>query len=239
MNDLRSFVALQARLYDFLEKQDDAILQGIVNGTVQLAILTNGDAPARVSAATRDPYEAVPELPNLTSVQERRKYLNATGLTVKQLRDVAQRLRLKRYSGLAKAKLIDLLAGHGLDETDTLADEPRSPGPAPLEPLEDGSAGDRQADTAEARPAPTARSTDTAKQNVDAAAVASRLRELETEEEGAEYLRTQRLDREGLLAVAAELQLTRVARLKASELEKRVLKQAIGARRKFAGLRKW
>ncbi|UOX88259.1 hypothetical protein MUY14_42325 [Amycolatopsis sp. FBCC-B4732] len=72
-----------------------------------------------------------------------------------------------------------------------------------------------------------------------AAAIASHLRETETEEEGAAYLQAQRLDREGLLAVAAELQLTRVDRLNPKELEKRVLKQAIGARRKFAGLRKW
>nr|WP_166640613.1 hypothetical protein [Amycolatopsis sp. SID8362] len=73
----------------------------------------------------------------------------------------------------------------------------------------------------------------------DAAAIASHLRETETEEEGAAYLQAQHLDREGLLAVATELQLTRVERLQPKELEKRVLKQAIGARRKFAGLRKW
>lgn len=71
------------------------------------------------------------------------------------------------------------------------------------------------------------------------AAIATSLRETETEEEGAAYLRAQHLDRESLLAVAAELQLTRVSRLSQTELEKRVLKQAIGARRKFAGLRKW
>ncbi len=53
------------------------------------------------------------------------------------------------------------------------------------------------------------------------------------------YLREQRLDHATLLAVAAELQLTRVDRLRQTELEKRVLKQAIGARRKFSGLRKW
>jgi hypothetical protein len=71
------------------------------------------------------------------------------------------------------------------------------------------------------------------------AAIASQLREIETEEEGAGYLEAQHLDRESLLAVAAELGLTRVNRLSQPELEKRLLKQAIGARRKFAGLRKW
>lgn len=73
----------------------------------------------------------------------------------------------------------------------------------------------------------------------DVPAIASRLRETATEEEGAAYLRGQHLDRESLLAVAGELQLTRVGRLSQAELEKRVLKQAIGARRKFAGLRQW
>ncbi len=71
------------------------------------------------------------------------------------------------------------------------------------------------------------------------AAIALRLHEMETEEEGAAYLHAQHLDRESLLAVAAELQLTRVNRLNQTELEKRVLKQAIGSRRKFSGLRKW
>jgi hypothetical protein len=73
----------------------------------------------------------------------------------------------------------------------------------------------------------------------DAATIAAQLRELATEDDGATYLHTQHLDKPGLLAVAAELGLTRVDRLSHTELEKRVLKQAIGARRKFDGLRKW
>lgn len=73
----------------------------------------------------------------------------------------------------------------------------------------------------------------------DAEAVASHLRQLATEEEGAAYLKAQRLDREGLLAVAAALQLTRVERLSKAALEERVLLQAIHARNRFAGLRKW
>ncbi len=85
----------------------------------------------------------------------------------------------------------------------------------------------------------TAASTETIESHSDIAAIAARLRETETEEEGAAYLRAQHLTRESLLAVAAELQLTRVDRLSQTELEKRVLRQAIGARRKFAGLRRW
>ncbi|SMC99016.1 hypothetical protein [Kibdelosporangium aridum] len=78
-----------------------------------------------------------------------------------------------------------------------------------------------------------------ARQNAGASAIASRLRETETEDEGAELLRAQNLDREGLLAVAGELGLSRVDRLSQKALLDKVLKQAIGARRKFAGLRKW
>lgn len=71
------------------------------------------------------------------------------------------------------------------------------------------------------------------------AAIAARLRSTETEQEGDAYLRDLGLNREDLLAVAAALQLTRVERLSMKELVRRVLKQAIGARRKFEGLRKW
>lgn len=78
-----------------------------------------------------------------------------------------------------------------------------------------------------------------ARSATDAAAIAAHLRGTDTEDEGAAYLRARRLDRETLLAVAAELLLTRVDHLSRPQLEKRVLKQAIGARRKFDGLRKW
>ena len=71
------------------------------------------------------------------------------------------------------------------------------------------------------------------------AAIAARLRGTATEVEGAAYLHDQDLDHEALLAVAAALGLTRVERLSTRALEARVLKQAIGARRKFEGLRKW
>lgn len=74
---------------------------------------------------------------------------------------------------------------------------------------------------------------------VTPADIATRLREIDNEADGALYLRTQHLTKEDLLAVATELLLTRVDRLSRRELETRVLKQAIGARRKFDGLRKW
>jgi hypothetical protein len=69
--------------------------------------------------------------------------------------------------------------------------------------------------------------------------IAQRLRDLPDEAAGAAYLAGLDLDRAALLAVAAELHLTRVDRLSRAELQRRVLKQAIGARRKFAGLRHW
>uniref|UniRef100_UPI003F4979FE hypothetical protein n=1 Tax=Amycolatopsis sp. CA-082387 TaxID=3239918 RepID=UPI003F4979FE len=71
-----------------------------------------------------------------------------------------------------------------------------------------------------------------------AASVAARLRETATEEQGAALLKEQQLDREGLLAVADELGITRgISRLSVKKLQERVLNQAIGARDKAAGLR--
>ncbi|MFL6115666.1 MAG: hypothetical protein ACJ786_30610, partial [Catenulispora sp.] len=69
-----------------------------------------------------------------------------------------------------------------------------------------------------------------------AGTVAAQLRETATVDQGAAFLAEQNLDRETLLAVAGELELTRVDRLSKAELQKRVLKQAIEARNKFAGL---
>ena len=258
MNDLREFSALQARVYDFLAQQDEATLQGIVRGPVRLTTLPNGDdvqAPAssatreRVAIAPRpasigrtvtpsgDPYQVAQDLARLTSENERRVYLNATGLTTKPLQRVAKLLGLRHYSRLTKPEVIALLAGHGSNHTDAVVVAPKSPEPPSPEVVHNEPAEDERLTAA--RPSPVAPPTDAAQGDVDAAAVAAHLRDIETEEEGAAYLRAQRLDRKGLLAVAAELQLTRVDRLKPSELEKRVLKQAIGARRKFAGLRKW
>ncbi|SFW11555.1 hypothetical protein [Amycolatopsis australiensis] len=75
---------------------------------------------------------------------------------------------------------------------------------------------------------------------IDAAAIAAQLRATETEDEGAAYLERLQLDRDGLLAVAAALQLTRLDNVRGqAELRRRILKQAIGARRKFDGLARW
>jgi hypothetical protein len=220
MKDLREFSALQARLYEFLAQQDEATLQGIVDGTVRLAVLSDGDvrAPAQHTVTpSSDPYQAAQDLARLSSEHERQVYLNATGLNQTQLKAVAKSLGIRGYSSLRKPGLIALLAGHTPNRTDTVVAKPKLP----------------------ERSSPVAEPTDVVQDNHDAAAIAARLRDIETEEEGAAYLRAQHLNRPGLLAVAAELQLTRVDRLKPPDLEKRVLKQAIGARRKFAGLRKW
>jgi len=72
-----------------------------------------------------------------------------------------------------------------------------------------------------------------------AGAIAAQLRGTATVDQGAAYLADQKLDRKTLLAVAGELGLDRVDRLSTKKLQERVLKQAIGARNKFAGLRSW
>jgi hypothetical protein len=135
---------------------------------------------------------------------------------------VAKKLRIRRYSKLRHSALVELLLHHGSNQTEGPPAGSRT------------SVTEQQATGREAPP-----STETTKTNADAETIASRLREIETEEEGAAYLQAQHLDRDGLLAVATRLQLTRVDRLSQADLEKRVLKQAIGARRKFSGLRKW
>lgn len=135
-----------------------------------------------------------------------------SSLNTKELKTMAKQAGLTGYSKLNRAELLALLVNHGH-----------------ADPV-DGDSAESSSTNHEAEPASP---------NVYAVAIAARLRETETEAEGAEYLHEQHLDRDGLLAVAGELRLTRVSRLSRSELEKRILKQAIGARRKFAGLRSW
>lgn len=236
MNDLKSFAVLQARVYEFLEKQDETTLQAIVDGTEQLMVGRPDNAGARAST-TRDnvrdaslpqkskelvrALQAALDIVRMTSQQERRDYLRKAKLPVaKGLKAVARQLNLRGYSELGKDGLIDLLASHDLGPSEV----PPDSGPTPERKVTARSAQRR------AKAATT---------NADAEAIASRLRETETEEEGSAYLRDQHLDKEGLLAVAAQLGLSRVDSLRQADLEKRVLKQAIGARRKFAGLRKW
>ncbi|MGC7103102.1 hypothetical protein ACPZ19_51320 [Amycolatopsis lurida] len=248
MSELKDFVVLQARLYAFLAQQDDVTLQAIANGTARLAVVRTDDAGSETPEGTpdasrlttasvamappRDPRQVARDLPMLASERERQLYLNAAGLRVKELREVAKLLGLVRYSFLNRAKLIELLAGYGTSPSDAHAEEPRDRAASRPAPVEDTSVVEQQqASTEEAPPSPTP--------NPRVATIASHLREIETEEEGISYLHAQHLTREDLLAVAAELQLTRVERLKQAELEKRVIKQAIGARRKFAGLRTW
>jgi hypothetical protein len=222
MTDLTTFAALHARVYEFLEQQDEATLRAIVDGTARLAIAGTDAAPA-TPVPSDGPARVAQDLKDLASEQERRDYLTAKKLTAVSLGNVAKVLGLTRYSKLTKPKLVDLLVAHDAAPP-RAAPPPRKPPPPERVPVATPTA-----------PPPAAPATP----GVDAAAIAVHLRETETEEEGAEYLREQRLDRDALLAVAAELQLTRVDRLRQTELEKRVLKQAIGARRKFSGLRKW
>jgi len=232
MNDLKSFAVLQARVYEFLERQDETTLQAIVSGNAQLAVARVDDAQAPVSPLpSRDPVQTARKLSRLASEQERRIHLNATKLTVKGLLEVAKLLGLGANSRLRRAELMDLLVGHVPDRSEAPAHEPSTPAPSP--PVDGSAKAEQQVPAQEAPP------TGTPKPDLDMAAIASRLRETESEEEGAAYLDSLHLDRESMLAVAAELQLTRVDRLSQKELKRRVLKQAIGDRRKFAGLRKW
>lgn len=267
MNDLRSFAALQTRVYEFLERQDEATLRAIITGSAQLGVVTGGDVPSagsvppenvRIPSRSQpvvpgiepslDPVQVAYELSQLPS-ERRRPYLSAIKLTVSELRDVAKRRGLRRYSKLAKAELVEVLINYGSVSTGSAADQPRPPAPSPAAPPDgptatgnvviDSTAGEDGIASDESRPTAAVPPIEPAEPNAVATRIASHLRETETEEEGAAYLRAQQLDRATLLAVATELHLTRVDRLSRTELEKRLLKQAIGARRKFAGLRKW
>jgi hypothetical protein len=261
MSDLRSFAALQAKVFEFLGQQDEATLQAIVDGERQLAVLDvdgtrEAAAPApreAISVATPpastgltmtpsdDPLQAAQDLTKLTSEQDRRTYLNAAGFNKDGLLEVARLRKLARFSKLRKDELLDRLAQQGRStQPEAPADEPRTPAtPPPAATADDVAKAVRPATTPAAQPAPPTPPAATIEPNADVAAVTSRLSEIETEAEGATYLKAQHLDRATLLAVAAELQLTRVERLTQSELQKKILRQAIGARRRFAGLRKW
>ncbi|MFB8279576.1 hypothetical protein [Nocardia colli] len=256
MNDLSRFVALQSRVYEFLEQQDEATLRAILDRSAQLSVVRADDAGAPVGAATdpdagiasrsasagtvtpsAEPPRAALDLMRLPSGQERRTYLNGTRLSLKQMREVARLVGFVGYSKLPKAQLVDGLADHVPAGANAPAGRLRTSTSSPRDSVDDTAAGWQAAPDA-------ARSTETLstvarRPEVDVVSIAAQLRVTETEEEGAVYLRAQNLDRESLLGVAAELQLTRVDRLSRTELEKRVLKQAIGARRKFAGLRRW
>ncbi|MER7010864.1 hypothetical protein ABT324_05480 [Saccharopolyspora sp. NPDC000359] len=241
MNPLRSFAALQARVYQFLEEQDERTLRAISDGTARLTVV-HGDntpaVPARADARTPSPRgtaapgtplhapsSALQHLSGLTSADERRTYLNTAGFTVKKLREAAKLRGLTGYSRLTREELVDLLVRHISEQAaSTTSSHPTD---------------DSEPVAHDAPPPPPTPSTGAPPPDVDAAAIALRLRETDTVEQGDAYLDSLHLARGGLLAVAAELQLTRVDRLSQKELKRRVLQQAIGARRKFAGLRKW
>lgn len=248
MNDLRKFIALNARWYVFLEEQDDSTIEAIIRGSSRLTALPHGDPPADstprghgrtgpgpTAQPSRDPVQAAQDLRKLTTEDERRTYVNAAEFNLKELREVARLRGLTRYSKLRRSALVDLLAGTGSDQADGSA-----PGPETKAPSPPTAAGTEARVTAQrSRSSSPEPPSGIAQPDVDAAVIAARLRETDSEEEGAAHLDAQRLDRQALLAVAAELKLTRVDRLSRAELRRRVLKQAIGARRKFAGLRTW
>jgi hypothetical protein len=223
VTELKPVVALAAQLVEFLAQQDEATLQALASGEARLAVV---DASAAHTAAQPVALLAEPlseserlqrELSALTTEDERRNHLVTRNPSKRTMQDVAKALRMKRYSHLRAADLRDRLARHGVAATGTsaTATEPRPARQELAPPAEPG------------------------KSPAEVAAIVVRLREAESEEEGAEFLREEQLDRASLLAVAADLQLTRVERLSRADLERKVLNQAIGARRKFAGLRSW
>ncbi|WP_410664667.1 hypothetical protein [Amycolatopsis sp. lyj-84] len=221
MSDLKTFVTLQARLYEFLERQDETTLLAILSGEAHLAVWHGDDAqvstpsaPPDVRLPSDDPKLVALELLKPASEDQRLIFLKAAGLKLPALKEVAKLCGLRGYSRLNREKLIDQLVFHD-------------------------SSVEQQLSTRKSMPPTSAPQPSSARSNADVAAIASRLREMDTVEEGAAYLRSHKLDRESLLVLAAELQLTRVTRLSQPELEKRVLKQAIGSRRKFSGLGKW
>ncbi|MEU4668538.1 hypothetical protein AB0F91_11295 [Amycolatopsis sp. NPDC023774] len=223
MTELKPVVALAAQLVEFLVQQDEATLQALASGTARLAVVDAVGAPAAAQPVVppaqplSEPERLLLELSTLTTEGERRSCLLAGNPSKKTMQEVAKSLRLRRYSHLTIAKLVDLLARHGVVQAET-------------------SAGETEHRPVRQEPAPPA---EPQKSPAEIAAIVVRLREADNDEEGAEYLRAQQLDRASLLAVATALQLTRVERLSRTDLEKKVLNQAVGARRKFAGLRSW
>jgi hypothetical protein len=108
------------------------------------------------------------------------------------------------------------------------------------DPASPAAASGNSATMAEAAPTATARTSGAGAMDntqFDPKALVASLRETETVDEGAAKLRDLQLDRESLLALAAELQMTRVERLNMKQLTEKVLHQAITSRRKFQGLR--
>lgn len=73
----------------------------------------------------------------------------------------------------------------------------------------------------------------------NATAIATTLRNTDTTQQGTAYLTNLNPDRPTLLAIAAALGLSRIDRLPIHALHARIIKQAIGDRRKHAGLRHW
>ena len=193
------------------------------------------------------------ELPN---EDEGATFLRARGLDRKGLQAVAAELGLTRVGRLGRDALEQRVLKQAIgarnkfaglrdwSPTDTTKVQETTiqpcakaePSPAPAGKQASRPAANTRTATHVAKPATTATPAPTKPTTIEGT-IAARLRDISTEQDGATYLRSQNLDRKGLQAVAAELGLTRVGRLGRDALEQRVLKQAIGARNKFAGLR--
>lgn len=79
----------------------------------------------------------------------------------------------------------------------------------------------------------------TAQPDADTQAIADHLRSLPTVTDGQVYLNSLGLSKSQLLAVLAALGRIRVGTMTKTQLANAIVQQAIGAHRKFAGLRKW
>lgn len=73
----------------------------------------------------------------------------------------------------------------------------------------------------------------------DPAQVAATLRSCDTVPDGANYLDGLRPSKDDLVALVQALGVTRTNGLTKTDLRDRALRQAIGARRKYDGLRSW
>jgi hypothetical protein len=222
VTDLQTLTRLQARVFEFLAQQDESTLHQLADGALQLTV-TDGEgsvAPRRTQVPRADdPIEVARELQRISAPQDRAYYLDTLGASVKTLKGVAKILGLRRYSDLTLIRLKEMLADPGGAQLPR-----RGPGVQRQTPLPATAYG--QAPPPAATPP------------VDGDAIAAQLRQFATEDEGGTHLHALGLDVDGLRAVAGALGMSRVESLTAVELEKRILKQAIGARNKFAVLRR-
>ncbi|GAA1817421.1 hypothetical protein HC028_21140 [Planosporangium flavigriseum] len=112
--------------------------------------------------------------------------------------------------------------------------------PAPAPPTSRRRAAKKAATVKKVATAPSPRNTSATRSSPgpEPVQIAETLRGLETVEDGAAYLAKLKPTVALLQEIGAELGL-KLSKLRKDELVRKVLEQAIGARRKFAGLRQW